>query len=530
MSSSSKEILFEDEARNKLQLGMKKAAQAVRMTLGPKGRNVGIDAGFGEPKITSDGHSILSEVELADTFENMGVAIAKEAASKMKEKCGDGTTTTTILLDQMVQHGGKLIASGASPISLKRGMEKAVEMVLRNLDERAVSIQNDEQIQKTAQVSASGNAQIGEMICQAIQKVGKEGVITIDEGKSTETILEVVEGLQFDRGYVSPYFVNQPEKMTAEFENPLVLITDRKINSIHDLLNILQGIAASGKPLVIIAEDVEAEALSTLVVNNIRGILKVIAVKAPGFGDRRKALLEDLAIVTGATVISEEKGIQLKDASLDMLGTVEKITVTKETTTLVAGSGHQQEIEQRVRQIEREIENCQNKYDREKLVERKAKLKGGVAVIRVGASSESALKNLKQKFEDSLNSTRAAIESGIVAGAGMALAYSRDAISLNQFSGDEALGAQIVLEACLAPARQIIDNAGFDGRVVVANLLKEKSEKQGFNVLTDKVEDLFACGVIDAVKIVKNSLIHANSAACIVLLSEALIADAKDEE
>jgi chaperonin GroEL len=528
--SSPKEILFEEEARSKLQQGMKQAAQAVRMTLGPKGRNVGVGSSFGEPKITSDGHSILCDIELSDTFENMGVAIAKEAASKMKEKCGDGTTTTTILLDQMVQHGSKLISSGASPIDLKRGMEKSVELLLQALDKGAIAIENEQQIQKIAQVSASGNQEIGEMICQAISKVGKEGVITIDEGKSTQTTLEIVEGLQFDRGYVSPYFVNQPEKMATEFEKPLVLITDRKISSIHDLLNLLQGLAASSRPLVIIADDVEAEALSTLVVNNLRGILKVVAVKAPGFGDRRKALLEDIAIVTGATVVTEDKGIQLKDTSLDMLGQADKITVTKESTTLVASKGHQEEIEKRVRQIERELENCQNKYDKEKLFERKAKLLGGVAVIKVGASSESALKHLKQKYEDSLNSTRAALESGIVIGAGMALAHSRDHLKLEAFHGDEALGAQIILEACLAPARQIIDNAGFDGRVVIAGLLKDKNPRLGFNVLHDTVEDLIQNGVIDAVKVVKNSLIHASSAACVALLTEALIADAKDEE
>lgn len=528
--SSPKEILFEEEARNKLQQGMKQAAAAVRMTLGPKGRNVGIGSGFGEPKITSDGHSILSDIELADTFENMGVSIAKEAASKMKEKCGDGTTTTTLLLDQMVAQGNKFISSGASPINLKRGMEKSVEILIKTLDESAISVENNEQIQRIAQVSASGNKEIGDMICQAFSQVGKEGVITIDEGKSTQTTLEIVEGLQFDRGYVSPYFVNQPEKMSAEFEKPLLLITDRKISSIHDLLNLLQGLAASARPLVIIADDVEAEALSTLVVNNLRGILKVIAVKAPGFGNRRKALLEDIAIVTGATVITEDKGIQLKDATIEMLGQADKVTVTKDTTTLVASTGHQQEIDQRVRQIERELEACQNKYDKEKLIERKAKLKGGVAVIKVGASSESALKNLKQKYEDSLNSTRAALESGVVIGAGMALAYARNTIKLDHFTGDEALGAQIILEACLSPSRQIIENAGFDGRVVIAGLLKEHKNRQGFNVLSDRVEDLIQSGVIDALKVVKNSLIHASSAACVALLTEALIADAKDED
>jgi chaperonin GroEL len=450
--SQAKEILFEDEARTKLQKGVHQAAETVRSTLGPKGRNVGIASGFGEPKITADGHSILQEIELKDTFENMGVAIVKEAAAKMKEKCGDGTTTTTLLLDQMIQNGIKYISSGASPINLKRGMEKSVECLVNYLDAAALPIQSHDQIRMVAQVSASGNEMVGELISQAFEKVGREGIITIDESRSTQTTLEIVEGLQFDRGFVSPYFMTQPEKMITEHEKPYFLITDSKISNLQDILNLLQSVAATSRPLVIIAEDIEAEALSTLVINHLRGILKVVAIKAPGFGDRKKAMLEDLAVITGAQVISEEKGLQLKDASLDSLGQAEKIIVTKDSTTIISGLGQQDQIAQRVKQIEKESELASNKYDKEKLIERKAKLKGGVAVIRVGATSESAMKNLKQKFEDSLNSTRAALESGIVIGAGMALAYAAKVIHDLKLQGDERLGGLIIENACLAPA------------------------------------------------------------------------------
>lgn len=525
-----KDIIFDDEAREHLQRGIRQACDAVRTTLGPKGRNICIAAGFGDPKITCDGHTILQEIELSNVFENMGVALAKEAASKMKEKCGDGTTTTTILLDYMVHMGGKFIAAGASPISLKRGMEKSLELLLKKLQEQSINIESEEQIQRVAQVSASGDESVGNLIQEAIKKVGREGVITIDEGKSTHTVLEIVEGLQFDRGFISPYFMTNPEKMIAEHDNPFVLITDRKIGSLHEIINLLQAVAASSRPLLIIAEDVETEALSTLVVNHLRGTLKIVAVKAPGFGDRRKALLEDLAIVTGAQVISEEKGLQLKDAGIEVLGNAQKVSINKDTTTIISGPGHEVELEKRVRQIDREIELASNKYDKEKLVERKAKLRGGVAVIRVGAPSEAALKNLKQKFEDSLNSTRAALESGIVIGAGMALAYNAKSIESLHLEGDEKLGAQVVMSACLTPAKQIIDNAGMDGSVLVNNLIKSAKVREGFNALHERIEDLIQVGVIDAAKIVMQTLVHAISSAGVVLLSEALLADSQDEE
>lgn len=528
--SQAKEILFDDEAREKLQKGMHQAAQAVQVTLGPKGRNVGIDTSFGEPKITSDGHSILQDIELKDTFENMGVAIAQEAASKMKEKCGDGTTTTTLLLDQMVQTGLKFISSGASPINIKRGIEKSVDTIIRQIEASAIATKSGEQVRMIAQVSACGNELVGKLIAEAIEKVGKEGVITIDESKSTQTTLEVVEGLQFDRGYISPYFATQPERMITELERPYILLTDRKIGSLQDILNLLQSVAASSRPLLIIAEDVEAEALSTLVINHLRGILKVAAVKAPGFGDRRKAMLEDLAIVTSSQLISEEKGLHLKDATLEWLGEAEKVTITKESTTIISGSGKQDQIQQRVRQIDKEVHLSSNKYDKEKLLERKAKLMGGVAVIRVGATSEAALKNLKQKFEDSLSSTKAALESGIVVGAGMALAYACQKVLTLGLENDEKLGGIVVQQACMAPARQIAHNAGLDGHVVVSNLLKAAKTNHGYNVVSEQVEDLIQSGVIDAAKVIKNALIHASSAASVVLLSEALIADAKDED
>lgn len=525
-----KEIIFEDDAREKLQKGIEAACNAVCMTLGPKGRNVGLDSSFGEPKITSDGHTILQDIELKDTFENMGAAIVKEAASKMKETCGDGTTTTTVLLHKMVQNGLKFITSGASPISLKRGMEKALESIVKSIQKISTPIESQDQIRHIATVSASGDTLVGEMIAKAIEKVGREGVITIDEGKSTETILETVEGLQFDRGYISAYFATDADKMIATYDNPYFLITDRKIGSVHDIIHLLQGVAASASPLIIIADDVEGEALSTLAINHVRGTLRVCAIKAPGFGDRRKALLEDLACVTGSQMISEEKGLLLKETSLEALGRAQKVTVTKETTTIVSGSGKTEAISQRVRQIDNEIENSSNKFDKEKLQERKAKLLGGVAVIRVGAASESALKNLKQKFEDSLSSTKAALESGIVIGAGMALSYSSQAVKNLELEGDEKLGAQVVALACQDPAKQIVSNAGHDGNVVLANLLKEVNYQSGFNAESEKVENLLQVGVIDATKVVVGSLNTAVSSSSVILLSEALIADAKEEK
>lgn len=527
--SDAKEIIFEEAARAKLASGIKQLADAVRSTLGPKGRNVGLEKSWGAPSITNDGNSIVSDVELPDQFENMGVSMAQEVASKLKDKCGDGTTTATLLLDALVTHGLKYIASGVSPISVKRGIDKAVEAVVAELEKQALEIKTFEETRNIATVSASGNEEIGNMIAEALEKVGKEGVVTIEEAKGTETVIELVEGMQFDRGYVSPYLASDQEKMIAEMENPYLLITDKKITTIQEILPVLQAIAGGAKEMLIIAEDVETDALATLVVNKLRGTLKVVAVKAPGFGDRRKAMLEDIAILTGGTLISEEAGILLKDATLDMLGTCDRVIVTKDTTTIVNGGGEKKEIKNRIRQIETECEQATNKYDKEKLVERKAKLKGGVAVIRVGASTEPELKQKKQAFEDSLNSTKAALEEGIVIGAGMALLRASALLSKLKVDGDEHYGVELVMKASETPARQIIENTGKDGSVFLAELKSAPKEK-GFNAKSEQVEDLMKAGVVDPVKVVKNGLIHAASTAGVVLISEALIGDAEEDD
>jgi chaperonin GroEL len=408
--ADAKEIIFEQEARDKLAKGIQKLADAVRPTLGPKGRNVGIEKSWGAPSITNDGNSIVKDIELKDQFENMGVALAKEVASKLKDKCGDGTTTGTILLDTLVQQGIKYIAAGASPIGLKRGIDKAVEAVVAELEKKSIPVKGSEDTKNIATASASGITEIGDFITQAIDKVGKEGVVTIEEAKGTETSIEMVEGMQFDRGFISAYFVTHQDKMTVEMSNPAILIVDKKIASIQEILPILQTVATAGRELLIIAEDLEADVLATLVVNKIRGILKVAAVKAPGFGDRRKAMLQDIATLTNGTLVSEEAGIYLKDATASVLGSCDHLIITKETTTLVGGKGDRAEIEGRIKQIEKEYEKTTSSYDKEKLLERKAKLKGGVAVIRVGAATEPELKQKKQMFEDSLNSTKAALE------------------------------------------------------------------------------------------------------------------------
>ncbi len=527
--SDAKEIIFEQEARNKLASGIRQLADAVRSTLGPKGRNVGLEKSWGAPSITNDGNSIVKEVQLADQYENMGVAMAQEVASKLKEKCGDGTTTGTLLLDALVKHGIKYIAAGTSPIGLKRGIDKGVEAVVKELENKAIPVKGKDDTKNIATVSASGNEEIGTFIAQAIEKVGKEGVVTIEEAKGTDTVIEMVEGLQFDRGYISSYFVTNQEKMTIEMENPLLLLVDKKITSIQELVPVLQSIATTGREVLIICEDLEADVLATLVVNKLRGTLKVTAVKAPGFGDRRKAMLEDIASLTGATLVSEEAGIHLKDATTDVLGSCERVIVTKDTTTLVGGKGDAEAIDARIKQIEIEYDHSTSSYDKEKLAERKAKLKGGVAVIRVGAATEPELKQKKQVFEDSLNSTKAALEEGIVAGAGTALLRATHAIEKLKLQGDEAIGAQLVITACEAPARQIIINTGLDGSVVL-NDIKNQGETFGFNALTEQVEDLMKTGVIDPVKVVKNCLIHAGSVAGIVLISEALIGDAPEDD
>lgn len=523
-----KELIFEEEARNKLRDGIDKLADVVGVTLGPKGRNVGLQASWGAPTITNDGNSIVKDIELKDQYANMGVSLGKEVASKMKEKCGDGTTSSILLLRALVQNGVKNIASGSSPINLKRGMEKAAETIVKEIEKTAIEIKNEKEILNIAIASASGNVEIGTLIADAVKKVGKAGVITIEEGKSTDTSIEMVEGMQFDRGYSSAYFCTNAEAMSVEMQDAKILITDKKISSVQEILPLLKAVASTAAELLIIAEDIEGDALSTLVVNKLRGTLKVAAVKAPGFGDRRKAMLEDIAILTGATLISEEMGFALKDAAVEWLGSAEKILITKEKTTIVGGKGSSNEIQARVKKIEQEAAQTTNSYDKEKLDERKAKLSGGVAVIRVGAATEPEMKQKKQMFEDSLNSTRAAIEEGIVIGGGCALLRASKSTTL-KLTAEEGLGAQIVLKACEAPFKQICANTGHDSSVILEQVLLAGSHF-GFNAATEKVEDLLKSGIVDPAKVVKNALRFAVSTAGVILLSEVLIGNAPEEE
>ena len=524
MSGTPKEIIFEEDVRKALSGGINELADAVAITLGPKGRSVGLQASWGSPTITSDGHSIAKDIELKDSFRNLGASMAKEVAAKIKEKSGDGTTTGIVLLQALVSGGVKNIASGANPTAIKRGMDKALEKLLKEIDSMAFTIQNNRDTRNIAAVSASGNTEIGDKIGECFEKVGKTGVVAIEEGKSTETSIELVEGMQFDRGYASAYFCTNKERLTVEMEMPNILITDKKITSAQEILPILQHIASTGQELLIIADEIEGDALSTLVVNKLRGTLKVTAVKAPGFGDRRKAMLEDLAILTGAELVSEEKGLLLRDVNAAVLGQADQVLITKDKTTIVGGKGDPLELKARVAQIEAEITRTTSTYDKDKLEERKAKLQGGVAVIKVGAPTESEMKKKKQMFEDSLNSTRAALEEGIVPGGGVALL--RAALSLDNASLDkeEQVGARILLRACEAPFRQIVQNAGFDPSVILNEVLG-KDKTFGFNALTEKVEDLLQSGVIDPAKVVKQSISHAVSMAGIVLLSEAAIVD-----
>lgn len=528
MSSTAKEIIFDEEARQKLLSGIRQLADVVAFTLGPKGRNVGLEKAWGAPTITNDGSSIVKDVELQDDFENMGVSIAKEVVQKIKEKCGDGTTTGTLLLRAFVEAGVRYISSGASPIGLKRGMEKALDATLKALEKMAIPVKDAKDILNIAKASSSNSEEIGTIITNAIEKVGQKGVITIEEAKGTETSVEIVEGMQFDRGYMSAYFCTNNEKMSVEMAHPQILIVDQKISNIHDLIPILQVSAASGKELLIIAEDIDGDALATLVVNKLKGILRIAAVKAPGFGDKRKAMLQDLAVLTGATLITEEAGISLKEADASSLGSAEKVTITKDSTTIIHGAGDKKQIEARLKQIENEIKTCTSSYDTEKLQERQAKLSGGVAVIRVGAATEPELKNKKQAFEDSLNSTKAAIEEGVVPGGGVALLRASKAISSLKLEGDELIGSKLFLQACEAPLRQIAINAGKDGSVIMSQVLNS-AQNIGFNALSEKVEDMIEAGVIDPAKVVKHALLFASSAAGIVLISEALIANAKED-
>ncbi len=530
MTASAKEIIFHEEARKKLARGVSQLADAARCTLGPKGRNVGLEKSWGSPTITNDGNSIVKEIELKDQYENMGVSMAKEVAAKTQEACGDGTTTAVILLDQLVQKGLKSISAGHSPIQVKRGMDQAVATLIDELKSMAQQIKDNRDITNIATVSASGNASIGSFIGQAIEKVGQSGVVTIEEGKGRETSIELVEGMQFDRGYLSPYFCSDQEKMIIEMDSPYLLLTDKKVGSIHELLPVLQQVASTGRELLIIAEDIEGDALATLVVNKLRGSLKVACVKAPAFGERRKEMLQDIATLTGAQVISEETGMHLKDASVEQLGSAEKITVTKENTTIVNGNGTEEEIATRAKQIEAQIQNSTSDYDKEKLEERKAKLQGGVAVIRVGAATEAEMKQQKQMFEDSLSSTKAAISEGIVAGGGCALYRASQKLSNLKLDGDQALGVRIVQDACGAPVKAIAENAGKDGALVLSELAGQSDVSVGFDAQSESMTNLFEKGVVDSVKVIRSALSYASSVAGIILISEALIGEAEENE
>lgn len=529
MATTPKEIIFEEEARESLLGGIKKLADVVAFTLGPKGRNVGLEKSWGAPTITNDGASIIKDIQLKDKYENMGVAMAKETVQKIKEKCGDGTTTGALLLRSLVELGVKLIAAGASPIEIKRGMDKAVEVVVKEIEKAAIPIKSKAEKRNVAIVSASGDQEIGDIIAEAMEKVGNSGAVTIEEGKTTETSIELVKGMKFDRGYVSPYFCTNTEKMVVEMQNVQILLVDKKISNVHELLPVLQAAASTARELLIIAEDIEGDVISTLVFNKLRGTLKVAAVKAPGFGDNRKAMLQDIAVLTGATVISEEVGLSLKEINASALGSAEKVTISNEATTIVNGAGTQAQIQTRIKQIDGEITQTKSSYEKEKLEERRAKLSGGVAVIRVGAATETEMKQKKQMFDDSLNSTKAALEEGIVPGGGVALLNASKAIQSLNLTSNEMMGAKIVMQACETPLKQIAYNAGFDGSVILSDVAKAP-RNYGFNALTEKVEDLLAAGVIDPAKVIKNILIYASSTAGIILLSEALITDADEEE
>ena len=529
MTNEAKDIIFDIEAREKLLVGIETLADVVGVTLGPKGRNVGLEKSWGAPSVTCDGSSIVKDITLKDQFENMGAAMGQEVSAKIKEKCGDGTTTGVILLRAIVKNGIKNIASGANPMSVKRGIDKAVDVLIKEIEKMAVPVKSQNEIVNVASVSAGGNSEVGSIIADAMEKVDRSGVITIEEGKGTDTTVEIVEGMCFDRGYISPYFCTNAENLTVEMENPYILFVDKKISSVHDLVPVLQTVATSGKELLIIAEDIESDALSALVVNKLRGTIKVAAVKAPGFGDRRKAMLEDMAVLTGGAVVSEDVGMNLKEVSTDSLGLTERVIITKDNTTIIGGKGKSDNIKARIKQIENEHKETKSSFDKEKLEERKAKLSGGVAVIHVGAATEPELKQKKQLFEDSLNSTKAAVEEGIVPGAGVSLMRCRSVVEELNLAGDEAVGAAIVYNICEAPMRKIIENAGFESSILIEEV-RGAGGNCGFNALTEKVEDLIKAGVIDPVKIVRTALLHAASVAGMVIISEALITDAQEDE
>ena len=525
-----KDIKFDIEARDGLKRGVDALANAVKVTLGPKGRNVIIGKSFGGPNVTKDGVTVAKEIELKDPLENMGAQMVKEVASKTNDLAGDGTTTATVLAQAIVKEGLKNVAAGANPMDLKRGIDKAVEAIVADLAKQAKVVGSDsEKIKQIASISANNDEVIGELIANAFAKVGKEGVITVEEAKGTDTYVDVVEGMQFDRGYLSPYFVTNPEKMEAELESPYILLYDKKVSSLKELLPVLEPIAQTGKPLLIIAEDVDGEALSTLVVNKLRGALKIAAVKAPGFGDRRKAMLEDIAILTGGTVISEERGYTLENTTLEMLGTAKRVTIDKDNTTIVSGAGEADMIKNRVNQIKGQMEATTSDYDKEKLQERLAKLAGGVAVLYVGAASEVEMKEKKDRVDDALHATRAAVEEGIVAGGGVALLRAKNILStITADNSDEKTGIQIISRAIEAPLRTIVENAGLEGSVVVAKV-SEGSGDFGYNAKTDEYVDMLKAGIIDPKKVTRIALENAASVAGMILTTECALIDIKEE-
>ena len=526
-----KEVRFSADARARMLRGVDILADAVKVTLGPKGRNVVLDKSFGAPRITKDGVTVAKEIELSDKFENMGAQMLREVATKTSDIAGDGTTTATVLAQAIVREGSKAVAAGMNPMDLKRGVELAVDAVVEDLKKRSKKVQTSEEIAQVGTISANGEREIGDMIAKAMEKVGKEGVITVEEAKSLETELDVVEGMQFDRGYLSPYFITNAEKMICELEDPYILIHEKKLSSLQPLLPVLESVVQSAKPLLIVAEEVEGEALATLVVNKLRGGLKVAAVKAPGFGDRRKAMLEDIATLTGGQVISEDLGIKLENVTLNMLGRAKKVTVEKENTTLVDGAGKKKDIEGRCNQIRAQVEETTSDYDREKLQERLAKLAGGVAVIRVGGATEVEVKERKDRVEDAMHATKAAVEEGIVAGGGVALLYATRVLEgLKSGNNDQQVGIDIVRRALTWPARQIAENAGTDGAIVVGKLSEQKNVNWGFDAQSGQYGDMFKLGIVDPTKVVRTALQDASSIAGLLITTEAMVAEKPEKK
>jgi len=528
---AAKDVRFSTDAREKMLHGVDILANAVKVTLGPKGRNVVLDKSFGAPRITKDGVTVAKEIELEDKFENMGAQMVREVASKTNDVAGDGTTTATVLAQAIVRDGAKAVAAGMNPMDLKRGIDIAVKEAIADLERRSKKIKTSEEVAQVGSIAANGEREVGKMISDAMQKVGNEGVITVEEAKTAETELEVVEGMQFDRGYLSPYFITNADKMLTELEDPYILLHEKKLSNLQAMLPVLEAVVQSSRPLLIVAEDVEGEALATLVVNKLRGGLKVAAVKAPGFGDRRKAMLEDIAVLTGGQVISEDLGIKLESVTLDMLGKAKKVSISKENTTIVDGAGKKKEIEARIGQIKQQIEETTSDYDKEKLQERLAKLAGGVAVIRVGGATEVEVKEKKDRVDDALNATRAAVEEGIVAGGGVALLRAKKAVEkLKSDNPDVQAGINIVLKALEAPIRQISENAGVEGSIVVSKVMESKSETYGFDAQEEDYKDLVAAGIIDPAKVVRTALQDAASVAGLLVTTEAMVAELPKKE